>query len=404
MKKGLLSVIVPVYNMEEYISKSIDTVLNQTYKDIEVILIDDGSTDNSGDICEMIREKDNRVKVYHQKNQGSMVARDKGISEASGEYITFFDGDDWIEAEMYETLLNKIGDADMVTSGALREEPNHSISRLIDGFEEGYYSEDRIGSVLCKAIFDFDTMTPQPLRPDIWDKIYRTELMKEITPYQEYSPRNGQDLLLLYRYLLKIKTMVITHDCYYHYHYREKSTVHSKSERLLIDLNHVYLGIKMEIDKDGDKYNILTQTQKWIAQWVCGAFSTKMGFEKQALPIMFVPYIEDLLNKKIVLYGAGNCGISFYNYIQRGRAFEAYRQHNKRTQDHMPEIVGWLDENDGKRIDFIVTKPQSVINMEYDMVVICVLDKAVANDIKKKLLQYGVEEDKIYWEPYMSVL
>ena len=305
---------------------------------------------------------------------------------------------------MYETLLNKIGDADIVTSGALREEKDHSISKLIDGFEEGYYGADIIDEVLRRAIFDFDTMTPQPLRPDIWNKIYRTRIMREIPPYQEYSPRNGQDLLLLYRYLLKTESMVITHDCYYHYHYRESSTVHSKSEKLLIDLNHVYLGIKMEIEKAGDKHNFLLQTQKWIAQWVCGSFSTKMGFEKQALPIMFVPYIEDLLNKKIVLYGAGNCGISFYNYIQRERAFEPFRKHRINSENRMPEIVGWIDEEDGRKIDYTVTNPKSIQDMEYDMVVICVLNKSVADEIGEKLRQYGVEDAKIYWDPYMSVL
>ena len=103
-----VSVIVPIYNKEKVLKRNVHTILNQTLKDIEIILINDGSTDRSGQICEDIQRNDKRVKVMHQPNKGVSVARNTGISVATGDYIGFVDPDDWIELDMYENMYTKI--------------------------------------------------------------------------------------------------------------------------------------------------------------------------------------------------------------------------------------------------------------------------------------------------------
>lgn len=105
MKKHLISVIVPVFNNEKYVNRCIDSILNQTYENLEVILIDDGSTDGSIKICEKWSEKDKRVKVIKQKNAGTSASRNHGIKIATGDYISFVDNDDWLRPEMYEKML-----------------------------------------------------------------------------------------------------------------------------------------------------------------------------------------------------------------------------------------------------------------------------------------------------------
>ena len=102
---GLISVIVTVYNIREYLPKAVDSILSSTYQNLEVLLIDDGSTDGSERICDEYTKKDERVRVVHQKNGGAYSARNTGLLEAKGDYLTFVDGDDWIEPQMYETLL-----------------------------------------------------------------------------------------------------------------------------------------------------------------------------------------------------------------------------------------------------------------------------------------------------------
>ena len=106
MKK--ISIIVPIFNIEKYLSRCLDSILEQTYKNLEVILVDDGSVDNSGMIADKYARKDQRIKVIHQVNQGVSAARNTGIDLATGDYIGFVDGDDYIEPDMYEILMRII--------------------------------------------------------------------------------------------------------------------------------------------------------------------------------------------------------------------------------------------------------------------------------------------------------
>ena len=103
-----ISVIVPVYNCKKYIKKCVDSIINQTFKDLEIILIDDGSTDESGKICDELKLKDSRIKVIHQENKGVSAARNEGVKASSGDYISFVDGDDYLSEDMYEFLYDNL--------------------------------------------------------------------------------------------------------------------------------------------------------------------------------------------------------------------------------------------------------------------------------------------------------
>lgn len=114
--EDLISVIVPVYKVEKYINKCVDSIINQTYTNLEIILVDDGSPDNCGNICDEYAKKDNRIKVVHKENAGVSSARNIGLEKSSGKYITFIDADDYVEKNYCEELLNilKIENADCV--------------------------------------------------------------------------------------------------------------------------------------------------------------------------------------------------------------------------------------------------------------------------------------------------
>ena len=114
-----VSVIIPIYNSEKYLHECLDSVINQTYKDIEIILVDDGSTDKSSSICDEYAKKDERIKVFHTSNNGPSHARNIGIDNATGEYIVFQDSDDYIELNMIEDTVKEAlkSDSDLVISG-----------------------------------------------------------------------------------------------------------------------------------------------------------------------------------------------------------------------------------------------------------------------------------------------
>ena len=124
----LISVIVPVYNTEKYIEKCVMSILNQTYKNLEIILIDDGSTDNSPQICDSLAKKDNRITVIHQPNGGVSSARNIGLDNTHGDYITFVDSDDYIEPNMIEFLSENIGDTNIAMCGYTSVDENGNLS------------------------------------------------------------------------------------------------------------------------------------------------------------------------------------------------------------------------------------------------------------------------------------
>jgi glycosyltransferase involved in cell wall biosynthesis len=102
----LISVIVPVYNTQDYLNRCVDSIINQTYRDLEIILIDDGSTDNSPKICDNYSDLDNRIKVIHKENEGPSSARNMGVEVAKGDYIAFVDSDDWVESDIYQFCVD----------------------------------------------------------------------------------------------------------------------------------------------------------------------------------------------------------------------------------------------------------------------------------------------------------
>lgn len=134
MEKERISVIVAVYNVEKYLSKCIESILNQTYKNLEIILIDDGSSDKSGDICDSYAKQDSRIKVIHRENKGIAYTRNEGLDTAKGDYITFVDSDDYIHPQMYELMMRKLREqnADVVACDYLElpENENPSICKL----------------------------------------------------------------------------------------------------------------------------------------------------------------------------------------------------------------------------------------------------------------------------------
>lgn len=150
-KNCLVSIIIPVYNVCEYLADCIESVLLQTYRNLEIILVDDGSTDGSGELCDQWKKKDGRIKVYHQKNAGVSEARNKGIMVSTGDFIGFIDGDDWIEPEMYQGLMDSIfqNHADIAMCGYY-DYPNGMGQRIAKGVFPYHASnyEDSIVPVL----------------------------------------------------------------------------------------------------------------------------------------------------------------------------------------------------------------------------------------------------------------
>ncbi len=214
--KPLISVIVPVYNVEQYLNKCVDSIINQTYKNLEIILVDDGSPDRCGEICDEYAEKDDRVKVIHKENGGQGSARNMGLDICKGEYIAFVDSDDWIDLDMYECMMSDLleyaADLSMCNFWIVNGE---KISAE-DGCEdvivmnnkqlmEFYYSDSRMNTSPCNKLY----------KKDLWEGLrYPENVFRE-------------DELILYKVLLKADKTVHTGLPKYFYYIRTGSSEHS---------------------------------------------------------------------------------------------------------------------------------------------------------------------------------
>ena len=172
--KQLISVIIPVYNAEKYLDNCIYSIANQTYKNIEILIVDDGSTDKSYEICNNWRKKDPRVQVCHKKNEGPGVARNIGLNMAHGEYITFVDSDDWIESLMYENMI-KIAEStgsDIVGCPSLIEYDDGSCKLNFSDVSEGYLDK-------TQCIIDFLEGNRHAWGA-VHNKLYKSDLLDDI--------------------------------------------------------------------------------------------------------------------------------------------------------------------------------------------------------------------------------
>lgn len=225
MKK--ISVIIPIYNAEEYVKKCLDSVCAQTYKNIEIICIDDGSLDNAGKIVDMYAERDSRIIVRHQVNQGESNARNKGLELATGDYIGFMDCDDWIEADMYETLLNcaEKDNLDMVASSWFRDDAEISVA--VDN-KLPINTEVFGRNELLKYIYKRDYYRGFAY---MWNKLYKREILQDtdgnIIKFDEQL-RLGGDVLYLAETAIRAKSAKYIDRAFYHYNQRNESGCHTK--------------------------------------------------------------------------------------------------------------------------------------------------------------------------------
>ena len=197
-----ISVIVPVYRAEKYIENCIASIVNQTYKNLEIILVDDGSPDNCPKICDAWAKKDDRIVVIHKENGGVSSARNKGLDVATGDYITFVDSDDFIEDDMLSSLFNAIGDAQMAVCGFTFDYPDGRQSKVIN-------SEDKIFSNPLKDYID------DKIRPEACGKLISASAIGDIR--FDYRFGYSEDVLFNYFVVKNCNKVAVISSPLYHY-------------------------------------------------------------------------------------------------------------------------------------------------------------------------------------------
>ena len=247
MAEPLISVIVPVYKVEKYLTKCVDSILNQTYRNLEVILVDDGSPDRCGAICDTYAEKDSRVQVIHKPNGGPSDARNAGLKVVKGDYVTFIDSDDWIAPDLYQKILAHVP-FEMAIYGCTFVTENGEEIRTIKAAECSKMVEIGTSGEKIKELSN------SSLLGYACNKVYRTELVKGMK-YGQVELR--EDLLFNLSAIKRTQEIFVSSQCGYFYRQRQDSLLHGRYcgnvpnlQNVLFQMTQIHPSLPAQIERE----------------------------------------------------------------------------------------------------------------------------------------------------------
>jgi len=378
----LISVIVPIYRVEKYVEQCIQSICNQTYRNLEIILVDDGSDDECPQICDRYAQRDERIKVIHKENGGLDSARKVGILAATGKYIGYVDGDDWIEPEMYEKLLESIYkfDVEIVESGVL-DSYVHGEKKRTPCLPEGCYKGREFTEKVEPKLLFVGNFFEYGIAPYLVSKLFLKDILVKYQMKEGMTNVLHDDTMVSLPAIAESKKLYISHECYYHYRARMDSLKRECRPDEIKNLIECYpdfyarfKGSTLCDEKD-------RQIQYYAMYWL--VFKAPYAFDEQDSNTFLMQFGGLRVDAKIVLYGAGAVGIHMENYIRKVEG---------------SIIVCWADRNyqDLQRT-LDVRNPKEIISLEYDYVIISIMREGAVKSAKKDLIALGVPEEKILW-------
>lgn len=375
-----VTVIVPIYNVARYLDKCLSSIIGQTYDKLQIILVDDGSTDDSGKICDWYKEQDARVVVIHKANEGLVKARKTGISRATGKYICYVDGDDWIELDLIECLIADMErtEADLVVSGYYCNTEGGS-QKIQGRLETGLYDAGAIIPVMLYTgeFYEFG------ISQFVWAKLFRKDILWNVQVQVDDRIFCGEDVAVTYPYILQ--THKIYHSDYVGYHYRQR--MDSMTNRFDVNepiRNKILLEYLLKTFNNSEYADrMLGQLNQYAKNLLLvrqiGYFDSSDG------GMVLRPYGGISADARLIIYGAGKLGQSIYHYLKGQPSIE---------------IVDWLDKNYAfyQKMHYKVNSPEKLKLLNdhsYDFIIIAVNNQNTADVICRNLVNMGVKRERI---------
>lgn len=351
----MISVIVPIYNAGKYLSRCLESILGQTYSNYELILVDDGSTDECPEICDEFANRDERIRVIHQRNKGLVYARKAGIEHAQGEYIFYVDADDWIESDLVERMYRAYIESGVdvlcvnhwIDFGGITRNAGNKVA-------PGIYTS----SELKKNFFEAIT-------PYLWSKFFRKDI---VLPYQMAADERvaaGEDAIVTFPMLASCNEIAVSDICGYHYVQKVDSmlgTIHS-DEKQRCDMVIDFLTSHM----------CLPNMEEQMADYQKRLYNTRLPYESGLLDGLKKP-------DRVLIYGAGFFGRAIYKCIMK---------------DELAEIIGWFDRDYVcmENIGLPVQNPEEFdfAGTEYDRLIVALSDAQIVEKVEMYLNSKGAK-------------
>lgn len=375
-----IGIVVPIYNTERYLGQCITSILQQTYTNWELMLVDDGSTDNSGKICDKFAKKDERIHVIHQNNQGMLPARYNGLNALECDYATFVDSDDWISKDAYEKMSQYMDqEIDIITFQSIRyfDESYHFIH--CHNYEKGFYDRNQIKREIYDTMIWNISKGMPGLDASLCCKIIKRDIfLKELYNTKHLRISYGEDATVTYPLVTKINSLMISDESLYYHRQR----VQTKVAPYLADpdfYKKLYLLYEYLLHQFDDYPMLVKQLDYFYAE------STRLHLriygDKRKNNNYLFPFDQVPAKKKIILYGASILGQTFYEQIKK---------------INYGDIVAWVDRNYESYKELGVKAVEYIKTVEaYDYIVIAIINREVSKEVKKQLINMNVEENKV---------
>lgn len=380
----LISVIVPVYNNGDSLERCVLSILEQSYTNLQIILIDDGSTDCTFEISEQLALGDKRIEVYHREHSGSVAARKFGLEIAKGQYIGFVDADDYIDSDMYQNLFQALWktNADFVHSGHVEE--NEKRKKIFCDFSSIVFNviDTKSKRKFLKS-YIMRSDESRVIAPSLCTKLFKAQLIKKCFKDLDDGQQYGEDLICLFRCVMESGKIMLYNKAMYHYIVKVKSLSHLDPNDYMIK----EIGMWHHVLQVLNQYQYLELVKDDICFFLKRKMIQIISYNNQTdkrVPQYCFREIEKIIGKKIVLFGAGNVGKDYYTQ------FSKYKKCN---------IVAWTDSDWEKyHLEYVdVISLEKVLAMPFDLIVIAVRDESTAEEIRNILLESGVLKDRIIW-------
>lgn len=395
----MISIIVPIYNIEKYLPQCIESICHQTYRDLEIVLVNDGSTDGCRDICEDYRKKDSRIVVIHKENGGLVSARKAGLEAASGEYIAYVDGDDWVEPVMYERMYRAITEknVDIVMCGRY-EDTGNVHKPVYHGIAEGKYEKQALIDKVYPKMIVNDAFFEWGIFPGVWDKLFRRDSIERFQLTVDERIVMGEDAACVYPCLLNADSIYIMHECLYHYRQTASSMVkqqqdHAKERE---QFRILYRSVNAQLEKYTSIYDLRPQWKKYVLfLMIPRADGLYAGYEELAC---LFPFSKVQRGMNIVIYGAGTYGQRLFTVLKKSGYCN---------------IAAWVDRNDQElqKMGLPVESPEVIPDRTYDAIIVAITYARSRQALFENLVKsypaekiHLIDEELIFSEETMKAL
>lgn len=377
-----ISIAVAVYGVEPYIEECLNSLVKQTYTNIEIIIVNDGSLDGAPLICDRFAASDSRIKVIHQKNSGLVSARKAGAKIATGDFITFVDGDDWVQEDHIESLATDLcSDTDLVIAGFTRDFMG-TRKLVANYFSEGTYLRKEIEEIIIpKAIYN-GLFFQHGISTYLWNKLFKTTKILKYLNQVDNRIVMGEDSSVTYPYLMDAQKININNSTGYIYRQRANSIIKSvpniKTEYLRLSI--LFQHLQKNLEHLPPEFNLNAQVKHYFYSLLLNRSGGLLRFPKNEG--FYFPFKDVKQNSKIVIYNSGSFGQHLHATLQNINQFI---------------ISGWIDEDYDESIKagLPLMKLTDLRSINFDYLLIASIDSEHALETSKMLSKKYIDPEKI---------